>query len=107
MYEHLQNIISGIYRTHSYIFASLNLPPRQEVFQKILECGKDVSRNEWESALKTLSGYLFKFHGKPIIALVDHLEIPAQISIDKGYFGEVNKFLKNMFSDFLKVSHME
>src|SRR6185369_13318320 len=102
MYKCLQDLISSIYRRHSYVSSSLN-SARQIVFQQIIECNRDLSRKEWEDSLKALSCYLCKFHGKPIIALVDHLDIPVQISIDKGYFIEANKFIKNMFSEFLKV----
>ncbi|CAG8544322.1 4270_t:CDS:2 [Paraglomus occultum] len=101
MYKCLQDLISSVYRRHSYVSSSLN-STRQIVFQQIIECNRNLSRKEWEDALKALSCYLCKFHGKPIIALVDHLDVPVQISIDKGYFIEANRFIKNMFSEFLK-----
>ncbi|KLO20845.1 hypothetical protein X275_11120 [Marinitoga sp. 1197] len=56
----------------------------------------------FESALKKLSEYLYKHHGKKAILLIDEYDTPIQQSYLKGYYEKFITFIGNVLGNALK-----
>ncbi len=64
----------------------------------IRECGK------YATALKTLSVFLKKHHGKNAIILLDEYDVPLENAYFQGFYEEMVSFIRSLFESALKTN---
>ena len=112
------------YQRHSYLLQSDKLDEREK--QKIQEIlWSDVHWNEWDTldrsskereekarndsgrfatALKPLSEYLKKHHGKGVVTLLDEYDVPLENAYYAGFYDEMVGFIRSLFESALKTN---
>lgn len=100
--EKICMLIQSIYRRHSYLLKGESLEEGEtETFRKVLT---DMADSEAAYSLKNLSEYLFCYHGKKVIILMDEYDTPLQEAWVYGYWPEMVEFIKGLFNATFKTN---
>ncbi|MCP4751555.1 MAG: AAA family ATPase, partial [Proteobacteria bacterium] len=99
--EELQALIGEEYARHRYLLDGETLYPEEKTyFLKILE--ESHTKTACQRALKKLSMYLARYHGKKVVILIDEYDTPLHAGYAKKYYGKVIGFMRNFLSGGLK-----
>lgn len=100
--EKICMLIQSIYRRHNYLLKGESLEEGEtETFRKVLT---DMADSEAAYSLKNLSEYLFCYHGKKVIILMDEYDTPLQEAWVYGYWPEMVEFIKGLFNATFKTN---
>jgi hypothetical protein len=101
MFSALCGLIADEFRRHRYLFESDILSAEEkEMYQKIVaEKATDLLV---ERSLKLLMMWLYRFHQKRVILLIDEYDAPTHTAYLEGFYGEQIAFLRNWLSGALK-----
>lgn len=72
----------------------------KEEFNKVLSQKADIVL--LSRAIRNLIEYLYKYHNKKVILLIDEYDVPIQEGYIKGYYEKVISFERNMLGEALK-----
>jgi hypothetical protein len=120
----LRDEIRDEYSRHDYV---LNSPAMTEddrnIFRSILSCStewekktKELKSKEEEKraleieaarfsrAIKLLSDFLKRYHGRGVVILIDEYDVPLENSFLCGFYDEMLMFLRSMFESALKTN---
>lgn len=64
--------------------------------------GSDAYQDVLRSSLGTLTDMLYRYYGRQVIVLIDEYDVPLAKAYDGGYYQEMLKLIKGMFSAALK-----
>jgi len=100
-YSALKSVISKLYESN-YFLTTGNLlsEPEKKAFNEI--CSRTAEKSDFESSIKNLSDYLYRYYGKKVVILIDEYDMPIQAGYINGYYGEIIEFMRNMLSGALK-----
>jgi len=99
--EALKIIISQIFESHDYLLDNNNLSERQFIdFKEIIN--RTASKIIYENSLKMLSEYLYQYHKKQIIILIDEYDTPIHSGYQHNYYNNIISFMRNFLSCALK-----
>lgn len=101
MLASLQQLLSQEFRRHSYLLEGDKLSDSDKAdFLRIdkREAGKDLL----ESSLLLLSNWLYRYHNKRVILLIDEYDTPAHAAYVGGFYDSLIPFLRNWLSGGLK-----
>ena len=99
IYDEFKRMIKKLYNSKKYITDSLDKEDL-ELFNKYLN--ESGSFSDYKHALADLSEMLYKYHNiKPII-LIDEYDVPIERGYIKGFYDEIVKLIRNVFSNALK-----
>ncbi len=99
--EKIKDLIAKIYIENNYLLKSVQLEKEEiEIYEKIK--GKKANKSEMEDSLKNLSEYLFRYHGKNPVILIDEYDMPLQGAFVYDYYEEMVLFIRNLLSGCLK-----
>jgi hypothetical protein len=97
----LKQIISLAFREHPYLLEDATLDKReQQQYQAIFSEKGDQSL--YEKSLFLLTQWLFRYHKKRVILLIDEYDAPAHAAYIGGYYNKLINFLRNWLSGGLK-----
>lgn len=97
----IKKVINDEYTRHSNLLSSNILKDNEkDYFNQILNY--KASNSFFEEALKNLSSYLERFHGKKAIILIDEYDAPILCGYMNGYYSEVINFMRNLLSGGFK-----
>jgi hypothetical protein len=100
-FEAMKVLISQLFEYHAYLLDSNCLSERQVLdFKEIVD--RSASKVIYENALKMLSEFLYQYHNKLVIILVDEYDTPIHTGYQHNYYNEVISFMRNLFSSGLK-----
>jgi len=92
--------IAYIYDKHSYLLSTTILTDNEkEVFFKIIN--RTSSIVDFQRSLKILSEYLYRYHKKEVLILIDEYDTPIQAGYKK-FYNEVISFMRNLLSGAFK-----
>lgn len=93
-------ILTGLYARHYYLMDSDVLTSvDKRYFESVREDMGDV---EAAMALQKLSEYLFRYHGKRVLILLDEYDTPLQETYVGGYWKELVAFTRSLFNAAFK-----
>ena len=96
MLMNLKTAVLDMYQEHRYLLESEKVyPEEKEKIKEILFARENVV--DLKNSLKDLSKYLYRYHGKPVILLVDEYDVPLQNAYVEGYYEEAVKFFKTFY----------
>ena len=99
MLEQMKNYIANLYNSFEYIREVLN-PKELKSFDKIwLE-----EDGNYETAIKDLTYYLYKYYKKEVILLIDEYDSPLVDAYLEKYYSEVITFFKIFLGGALKTN---
>ena len=99
MLEQMKNYIANLYNSFEYIREVLN-PKELKSFDKIwLE-----EDGNYETAIKDLTYYLYKYYKKEVILLIDEYDSPLVEAYLEKYYSEVITFFKIFLGGALKTN---
>ncbi|MCX6990580.1 MAG: AAA family ATPase [Chlamydiae bacterium] len=102
-FEHFQRLISEEFQRHRYLLeGDLLSPEEQEDYLAIL--GKKGSQVLYQNSLKLLVKWLFFYHKKQVVLLIDEYDAPADAAYMGKYYDPLIEFLRNLLSNCLKDS---
>jgi len=61
-----------------------------------------AGKSQYETAIKSLSEYLFRFHGEKVIILIDEYDTPIYSAWMEGYYKELITFIRSLLGGGLK-----
>ena len=64
----------------------------------------EEEKGDYETSLKLLSNYIYKYYGKKVIILIDEYDAPIINAFDKGYYNEAINFFQVFYSSALKTN---
>lgn len=97
----LIGLIIQEYRRHIYVLQSdLLLASEKHDFNAILE--RNATSDVYESALKHLTHYLYKYYGVKPIILIDEYDTPIHAGYIHGYYNNIIMFMRNFLGEGLK-----
>ncbi len=102
-YKRIQSIISESYRKKGYLLKSELLDESEkEKFLQIRD--RKAEPEDYTESLYLLSDYLFRFHGKKPIILLDEYDTPMQEAYLSGYWNEMTVFIRGLFNSSFKTN---
>ena len=98
--EHIKTEIANAFRSHFYIMESGLLQEfEKEHFMGLLTRKAVVS--DFETSLKQVSEYLYRYHREKVVILIDEYDTPIQTG-HKKFYDEVITFMRNLLSGAFK-----
>ena len=95
-------ILINLYAKHYYLRDSDVLTDKaREYFDRISSHMED---NDATLALYQLSDYLYRYHGKKVIILLDEYDTPMQEAWVGGYWDEIVSFIRSLFNSTFKTN---
>ena len=101
--EKIYELIMDLYIKSSYLKESDVLIETDKVFYERILSG-NFSETDATSALHKLSDYLYRYHGKKVIILLDEYDTPMQEAYVKGYWEELVYFTRSFFNSTFKTN---
>ncbi len=102
-YEKIQNLLSELFRKHKYLLNSEKLGEEEkELFTSFLT--RKARKADITESLRTISDYLYRFHGKKPIILLDEYDTPMQEAYLSGYWEEMTVFIRGLFNSAFKTN---
>ena len=99
-FENLKSFISDLYAEFEDMREIMNKRDKIK-FDKIFY---EEEKGDYETALKLLSNYIYKYYGKKVIILIDAYDAPIINAFDKGYYNEAINFFQVFYSSALKTN---
>jgi len=99
-FENLKSFISDLYAEFEDMREIMNKRDKIK-FDKIFY---EEKKGDYETALKLLSNYIYKYYGKKVIILIDEYDAPIINAFDKGYYNEAINFFQVFYSSALKTN---
>ena len=102
-YRQMQSIIGEAYRKKDYLLESdvLNEAEKKK-FRKIRD--EEAWEETYIESLRLLSDYLYRFHGKKPIILLDEYDTPMQEAYLSGYWDNMTAFIRGLFNASFKTN---
>ena len=99
-FENLKSFISDLYAEFEDMREIMNKRDKIK-FDKIFY---EEEKGDYETSLKLLSNYVYKYYGKKVIILIDEYDAPIINAFDKGYYNEAINFFQVFYSSALKTN---
>jgi len=99
-FENLKSFISDLYAEFEDMREIMNKRDKIK-FDKIFY---EEEKGDYETALKLLSNYIYKYYGKKVIILIDEYDAPIINAFDKGYYNKAINFFQVFYSSALKTN---
>ena len=99
-FENLKSFISDLYAEFEDMREIMNKRDKIK-FDKIFY---KEEKGDYETSLKLLSNYIYKYYGKKVIILIDEYDAPIINAFDKGYYNEAINFFQVFYSSALKTN---
>ncbi|ERK53992.1 AAA family ATPase [Leptotrichia wadei] len=99
-FENLKSFISDLYAEFEDMREIMNKRDKIK-FDKIFY---EEEKGDYETSLKLLSNYIYKYYGKKVIILIDEYDAPIINAFDKGYYDEAINFFQVFYSSALKTN---
>ena len=99
-FENLKSFISDLYAEFEDMREIMNKRDKIK-FDKIFY---EEEKGDYETSLKLLSNYIYKYYGKKVIILIDEYDAPIINAFDKGYYNEAINFFQVFYSSALKTN---
>ncbi len=96
--EEIKKVLKKVFKTKKYIREKLAESEKID-FDEIEFLNE---KGDYVGALSNLSEYLYKFHGKKVIILIDEYDTPLVTAQSQGYYEEAIFFFRNFLSAGLK-----
>ncbi len=102
-YGALADEIYNEFMRHRYVLQSdALLPIEKERYENLLN--RRADEKEVAKAFAFLSEYLFKYHGKKTIILIDEYDVPLENAYFEGFYDKMIKFICSLFESALKTN---
>jgi len=101
--ERIRLLVSGLYGQNRYMFESDRLDERQKELFYTLFLGKSTDV-ELQSALLFLTEFLYTYHKKRVIVLLDEYDAPINNALMKGYYKEMIEFMRDFLGSVFKTN---
>jgi len=99
-FENLKSFISDLYAEFEDMREIMNKRDKIK-FDKIFY---EEEKGDYETSLKLLSNYIYKYYRKKVIILIDEYDAPIINAFDKGYYNEAINFFQVFYSSALKTN---
>ena len=99
-FENLKSFISDLYAEFEDMREIMNKRDKIK-FDKIFY---EEEKGDYETSLKLLSNYIYKYYGKKVIILIDEYDAPIINAFDKGYYNEAINFFQVFYGSALKTN---
>lgn len=101
--ESMKDDIIQEYERHSYILKGDILSQNEkEKYENIRSYkGEPI---DYAKAIGILSRFLYKFHKKNIIILIDEYDVPLENAYFSGFYDEMTAFIRSLFESALKTN---
>ena len=99
-FENLKSFISDLYAEFEDMREIMNKRDKIK-FDKIFY---EEEKGDYETSLKLLSNYIYKYYGKKVIILIDEYDAPIINAFDKGYYDKAINFFQVFYSSALKTN---
>lgn len=102
-YIMLKKEIIAEFRRHEYVLQGEALDSgEKQTFKAIMTGEGDDSL--YYDAIRQLSVYLQKYHGKNVIVLIDEYDVPLENAYFRGFYNEMIDFVRSLFESALKTN---
>lgn len=99
MYGAYTEMIREIYSSKMYLLDILN-DGEKEIFNSFIM--STASEEKYQKAINILCSFLYKYHNKKTIILIDEYDVPIQQGYLYGFYNDIVSFIREVFSSSLK-----
>ena len=92
--------IAEEFRRHRYASNNTSEKDDLEQFERIASLKGSV--DDYSEALKLLCKFLFQYHGKKAIILIDEYDVPLENAWSQGFYNKMVNFIRPLFSSACK-----
>ena len=100
-YSALKSVIAQLYISHKFLIDSDVLGVEEKITYTDI-CLEAAEKSEFESSIKNLSDYLYRYYQKKVVILIDECDMPIQAGYVNGYYSEIIEFMSNMLGAAMK-----
>ena len=101
--EKIRELVSDIFQENLYVYESDSLNERQKNVFYSLFLGKSTEV-ELQSALKYLTSFLYAYHRKRVIVLLDEYDTAITNAVLKGFYKEMIDFMRGFMGSVFKTN---
>ncbi len=102
-YERIQSLLAELFRKYKYLLKSDKLGEEEkELFTGFLT--RKAQKADVVESLHLLSDYLYRFHGKKPVILLDEYDTPMQEAYLNGYWDKMTAFIRGLFNAAFKTN---
>jgi len=98
-YGSFKEMIRQVFNEKIYLLEILN-EGEKKLFNSFLE--KNATIDEYHQSIKLLSDYLYRYYNKKVIVLIDEYDVPIQQGYLHGFYDDIIKLIRGVFSNSLK-----
>ena len=105
MVQRIGRIMSEVYKSFSYLLSE-NSPldaGEQAYYRRI--CAVGATGEELEDSLRALSEYLYRYHNKKTVILLDEYDVPVQQGWQYHFHADAVAFMRNFMGAALKSNN--
>ena len=103
--ERICRLIAELYNQNWYLVESGGLKENEKAdFMNVITKKTQMTEEEAGTALNMLSGYLYRYHKKKVIIILDEYDTPMQEAYVNGYWDELVSFTRNLFNSTFKTN---
>ncbi len=100
-YERIQSLLAKLFRKNQYLLESNRLNKEEkELYTSFLT--RNARETDIVESIQLLSDYLYRFHGKKPVILLDEYDTPMQEAYLNGYWDEMTAFIRGLFNSSFK-----
>lgn len=99
MYGAYTEMIRETYSSKMYLLDILN-DGEKEIFNSFIM--STASEEKYQKAINILCSFLYKYHNKKTIILIDEYDVPIQQGYLYGFYNDIVSFIREVFSSSLK-----
>ncbi len=97
----LANLVRDEFVRHKYLPKSdVLFHTEKEYFESVLN--NEAEEGDYADALRYLSSFLRRYHGKRVVILIDEYDTPIHAGYTGGFYDKVINFMRNLLSGGLK-----
>jgi len=97
----IKYLIIKLFEEHDYLLNSEVLRASEKMrYEQIIS--EKESTKIYENSLKDLSDYLYRFHNKKVVILIDEYDTPIHTAFYYNYYDKVISFMRNFLSAAFK-----
>jgi len=104
-YATLEALVAEEFNRHDYLLEGTVLKPfEKELFERIRQ--SKASRSEFVGSIERLTNFLYRYHNKRVVVLLDEYDVPVQSAFIHNFYDEIIDVIRPLLTGVFKDNAM-